>query len=394
MNQDLANLILLFAIYAFLGWTIETFFKSIRTRKFVNSGFLFGPFCPVYGFGALMVLQSRQLVDGAASIVGPTAKTFVSILLAIMVTTALEYLTGALLEKIFKRKWWDYSEERFNLHGRVCLKYSMYWGMLAYLLLEFINPLVVRLTSAVSMDAKQGIASIIVFYMISDLTHTVKNALTANGRRYLPYHWHSWKRQLNEYFRLPSAFSRLSQAITRRIKDFRGYLNEKWGYIRNIEEYRNCIHDVVYSAPVEKMKQFRHHGSVTCFEHSLNVSFYSFILCRALGLDYKAAARAGLLHDLFLYDWRTTKPSHGKHAFIHPQLALNKASAVCLLNEVEKDIILKHMFPLTWQLPSYKESWVVCLVDKCCACVEIIGYIFTSEQLIDTYTVHHISQNQ
>ncbi|KUK10184.1 MAG: hypothetical protein XD50_1550 [Clostridia bacterium 41_269] len=128
MSQNLDSLILLFVIYSFLGWTIETFFKSVRAKRFINSGFLSGPFCPVYGFGALLVLQSRQLVDGAASIVDPTTRTVVSIILAIMGTSTLEYLTGMLLEKIFNRKWWDYSRERFNLQGRICLKYSVYWG--------------------------------------------------------------------------------------------------------------------------------------------------------------------------------------------------------------------------------------------------------------------------
>ncbi|NSW83129.1 MAG: HD domain-containing protein [Syntrophothermus sp.] len=386
LNQNLDSLILLFVIYSFLGWIIETFFKSVQAKRFVNSGFLSGPFCPVYGFGALLVLQSRQLVDGAASIVDPTTRTVVSVILAIMGTTALEYLTGMLLEKIFNRKWWDYSEERFNLQGRICLKYSVYWGILAYLMLEFIHPSLISFVNTVPMNVKYLLAGIIMPYFMFDLINSVENALETGEHRSWPYLRYSWKRRLREYLRLPSAFSRLSLAITDKVTYFGSSLNEKWRYIRDIEEYRNCIHYVIHSAPVERMKQIRHHGHVTCFEHSLNVSFYSFMLCRALGLDYKAAARAGLLHDLFLYDWRTTRLSHGKHAFVHPRLALNNASAVCLLNEVEKDIILKHMFPLTWQLPSYKESWIVCLVDKCCACAEIADSIFSIKQRSYDYT--------
>jgi len=363
-------------------------------KRFVNSGFLAGPFCPVYGFGALLVLQSRQLVDGAASMVDPTTRTVISIMLAIISTTALEYLTGTLLEKIFNCKWWDYSGERFNLQGRICLKYSVYWGILAYLMLEFIHPFLVRFANTVPMNVKYLLVGIIMPYFIFDLINSVENALEAGKYRSLTCYRYSWERRLKEYHRLPSAFSRLNLAITNKVIDFRGFLNKKREYIRNIEEYRNCINDVISSAAVEKMKQFRHHGHVTCFKHSLNVSFYSFMLCRALGLDYKAAARAGLLHDLFLYDWRTTRLNHGKHGFVHPRLALNNASAMCLLNEVEKDIILKHMFPLTWQLPSYKESWIVCLVDKCCACAEIISCMFPSKQLFDSYTTHQISQNR
>lgn len=140
-----------------------------------------------------------------------------------------------------------------------------------------------------------------------------------------------------------------------------------------LEEYQKCIDDLINHNEVQMMKQFKHHHSITCFEHSVNVSLYSYLICRILDLDYKSAARGGLLHDLFLYDWRTTKLSGGRHAFIHPKIALSNAIALFRLNNIERDIILKHMFPLTPQPPLYKESLVVCLADKYCAFMEYIG---------------------
>lgn len=140
----------------------------------------------------------------------------------------------------------------------------------------------------------------------------------------------------------------------------------------DIEEYKKCIDDIIFHDSVQMMKKFKHHYFVTCFEHSVNVSFYSFFICKTLGLDYKSAARGGLLHDFFLYDWRTTKLSGGKHGFVHPKIALNNATGLFQLNDIEKDIIVKHMFPLTLQPPLYKESIVVCLVDKFCAIHEIM----------------------
>ena len=80
-------------------------------------------------------------------------------------------------------------------------------------------------------------------------------------------------------------------------------------------------------------------------------------------LDYRSVARAGLLHDLFYYDWRTTKFDLGTHAFIHPRVALRNAEKLTKLNAKEKDIILKHMFGATLALPKYRESWIVSLVD-------------------------------
>jgi len=139
-------------------------------------------------------------------------------------------------------------------------------------------------------------------------------------------------------------------------------------------EYAACIDDLVGNPSVQMLQQFKHHQNVSRLDHSLNVSFTSYSLCKSLGWDYQAAARGGLLHDLFLYDWHTTTLEEGRHGFAHPQIALNNASEAFTLTSMERDIILKHMFPLTWQPPSYKESFLVCLVDKCCAVQEIFVF--------------------
>ncbi|MDI3478353.1 MAG: uncharacterized protein PWQ59_1878 [Thermoanaerobacterium sp.] len=136
-------------------------------------------------------------------------------------------------------------------------------------------------------------------------------------------------------------------------------------------EYKRYIEDLLRNENVKMMNRYRHHYFTTCLDHCLNVSFYSYMICRYVGLDYVSAARGGLLHDLFLYDWRTTKLSGGKHAFRHPDIALENAVKVFDLNEIEKDIISKHMWPLTIKPPKYNESFIVCFVDKYCASVEI-----------------------
>ncbi|NPV27792.1 MAG: putative ABC transporter permease [Firmicutes bacterium] len=95
MNQNLTNLILFFSFYSLLGWIIETLFKSVHAKRFVNSGFLSGPFCPVYGFGALLVIQSWEMVNRTISLVDPATRMVISVILAIMGTSVLEYLTGS-----------------------------------------------------------------------------------------------------------------------------------------------------------------------------------------------------------------------------------------------------------------------------------------------------------
>lgn len=365
--QDTVNLMLYFLSYSLLGWLIETFFKSVRAKKFVNSGFLSGPFCPIYGFGALLVIQLQELISRTIPTSTSTARTALFIILAIVGTSVLEYLTGLFLERLFKRKWWDYSEEWLNIQGRICLKYSLCWGILGYLTLKFIHPPLTQFLSNVQMEYRCPLAVVAIVYFGADfLNSSMKNALKVQKHVEANSHW------------LTLTFSWRWMDIFDKVKN---YLGKKWEQIYDVEEYTRCVGDLINHDFVQEMKRFNHHHQVTLFEHSMNVAFSSFLLARVLGLDYKAVARGALLHDLFLYDWKTTKLSRGKHAFVHPHLALSNALLITSLNEVETDIILKHMFPLTWQLPAYKESWLVCLIDKCCACAEIVSSVFRSKGL-------------
>ena len=131
------------------------------------------------------------------------------------------------------------------------------------------------------------------------------------------------------------------------------------------------IDDLVSNETVQKMKNYKQHYDTSCFEHCKNVAYYSYLICRKFNLDYISVARAGMLHDLFLYDWRLRQDGRkGFHAFTHPKTAFKNASTLFTLNNVEKDIILKHMWPLTISLPHYKESFIVSFVDKYCAIYE------------------------
>lgn len=141
----------------------------------------------------------------------------------------------------------------------------------------------------------------------------------------------------------------------------------------SVKEYKKYIAELIEDETVRSMDHFKHHGRTSCLLHSLNVSFYSYLICRTLGLNYIAAARGGLLHDLFLYDWHCTKTEKGLHGFTHPHVALKNALSLFPLNELEKDIIVKHMWPLTYKMPRYRESLIVAMVDKYCACVESLG---------------------
>ena len=145
----------------------------------------------------------------------------------------------------------------------------------------------------------------------------------------------------------------------------------------NDKEYMQIVEDIINNETVAKMKKYRQHYDINTFEHCLNVSYISYKICKKLKWDYKSMARAAMLHDLFLYDWRNSKKElnlDGYHAFVHPKIALENASKLYNLNDKEKDIIAKHMWPVTLALPKYKESFIITLVDKYSALQESAQY--------------------
>ena len=130
-------------------------------------------------------------------------------------------------------------------------------------------------------------------------------------------------------------------------------------------KFQNIIKELVENKTVQEMKNFRQHYETTCFDHCYTVSYYCYLICKKYNLDYISAARAGMLHDLFLYDWRVRQPERkGLHAFTHGRTACKNASELFDLNEKEKDMIIKHMWPVTTQLPSSLEGLILTFVDK------------------------------
>lgn len=127
---------LLFFIYSVIGWFVEVAYVYIGTKKFVNRGFLIGPYIPIYGYSALiMALYLTQYKDNPLTV----------FLLAIFICTFIEYMISFNMEKLFNARWWDYSNSKFNINGRVCLKNGLGFGFLSLLLIYLINPRLVNL---------------------------------------------------------------------------------------------------------------------------------------------------------------------------------------------------------------------------------------------------------
>lgn len=143
------------------------------------------------------------------------------------------------------------------------------------------------------------------------------------------------------------------------------------------EEYMACVRDIMENPVFQSMDSFMQHGDTTCKEHCIKVSYLSYCICRRRGWDYVKAARAGLLHDLFLYDWHTHAKETGEHfhGFTHPRKALRNAEKYFDLTDKEKDMILRHMWPLTPIPPKSREGLAIIYADKLCGLVETVGRV-------------------
>jgi uncharacterized protein len=128
-------------------------------------------------------------------------------------------------------------------------------------------------------------------------------------------------------------------------------------------EYMSIVQDLLARPEVKKLANYTQHHNSDRLSHSIDVSYRSYKIAKKFKLDYISTARAGLLHDLFYYDWRKVKFALGTHAYVHPRIALRNAEKITDLNDKEKDIIIKHMFGATIAPPKYLESWTVSLVD-------------------------------
>lgn len=142
--------------------------------------------------------------------------------------------------------------------------------------------------------------------------------------------------------------------------------------IEFINIFDEVIIDIISSEKYKNMDKFIQHGKTSCFCHSIAVAYYSFKFFEFFGIKYdvKSLIKGALLHDYFLYDWHENDKSHRLHGFRHPKTALKNAMRDFNINVVEKNIIERHMFPLTLIPPKYRESVVVCLVDKGCSIYE------------------------
>jgi len=167
------NIIWFFFIYAFIGWCTEVVYAGTNQGVFVNRGFLNGPICPIYGFGVLTVLFCLLPLRENLPLL------YVG---SVLLTSALELITGFLMEKLFHHRWWDYTDEPFNLGGYICLRFSLLWGLACVLIVDVVHPLITRLIVLVPESVGTPILILFGGIFITDIAVTVATVTKLNQR--------------------------------------------------------------------------------------------------------------------------------------------------------------------------------------------------------------------
>lgn len=159
MECNIFNLLVYFIIYSIAGWVLESVYRSFCEKKLINTGFLYGPFCPIYGIGAIIMFLFLRRFQG---------HFLVLFLISFFILSIWEYSVGVLLEKIFKTRYWDYSNHKINIKGRVCLFNSICWGILGVLFIMYIHPYVEENIKLVNPHILIFIIYIIAFIVLID----------------------------------------------------------------------------------------------------------------------------------------------------------------------------------------------------------------------------------
>lgn len=250
MNITLTQYFLLFIIYSFLGWTMEVTCKLREYKRFINRGFLIGPYCPIYGWGAIAItiLLYRYAYD-----------PLVLFIMSIITCAVLEYVTSWVMEKLFKARWWDYSKRKFNINGRICLETTIPFGLLGMFITFVSNPFIIAQLNKIDTNILNIIAIILLmFYVADNIISTFvilgfrKTALqlekegkdnteqiTKKVREVLSTKSWTYKRLINAYPKLKAIkykIAEIKEEAKENAQEVRNIINEKTQEVKNKKE--------------------------------------------------------------------------------------------------------------------------------------------------------------
>jgi len=297
-------------------------------------------------------------------------------ILGFSISMGLEYSTSWALEKLFKARWWDYSNIPLNIGGRTSVPTSITFGTVAILVEKFMIPLVYSGLSMVSEPLLDILAHIFVSIISIDTTLTISSL--KNFQKYVAsideaiqnhradiveqvYNnrniFYNKAIERIEIFKLPGRKNRIAKK-----------LREK--------QFDELIKDYFEHDVIKQMDKYIQHGTTTTLQHCENVAWICYLINRKLNLnaDEKELIETAILHDLFLYDWHDGHPSRKTHGFDHADIACNNAVKHFGISEKQREAIRSHMWPLNiTRIPKSKVALIICIADKYCALIETIG---------------------
>lgn len=215
---------LLFLIYSFIGWIMEICVTFYKSKKIVDRGFLIGPYCPIYGYASIiMILYLNHYKDNPLTV----------FLLAVVICTFIEYIISYIMEKLFNARWWDYSNYKFNINGRVCLINAFFFGVLGTFLVYYANPFFENILLKINTNTLNIISLILMILFTTDFiismyaTFKLKSSINKINKD----NTEEFKKKFKEKIE--------NKILSRRI--LKAYPKYKNNIIKKIEEYRQKI---------------------------------------------------------------------------------------------------------------------------------------------------------
>lgn len=358
-----ANLFLYFSFFAVWGWLIEMAYLSTAGRGLINSGFLQGPFCPAYAFGGILIYPLVYLTAAFP--------LWLQLIAFALLCSLVEYTAHFALEKILGIRIWDYTDEPFNLHGRISLKYTFFWFLLMFALMLFIQPGTVTLITIMPTTVRNiffgifvvvipidYIYSMVVFGKLSKTINTLCEKLNLPQAELHDLQFNrprimKEKKRIKKFFKNPD-YVKLDEEIREKVLVDKIFEKDP-AFAEAIRDIREnpLFKDWHEDKPVNRETYIRH----------LRIAELSWKFCGIMGLDKVTAARGALI---CAYKRKKMTPKGRASSALFPQTTvyLWVKKDFSIENKIEKDVILWYKWPLNFKAPNSLEALMVSFADK------------------------------
>lgn len=251
LEYSVLDYIFYFFFYSFIGWFFESCYCSIRPKKWVNRGFLRGPICPIYGTGGLVMmiclLPLRHITENLY------LNELLIFIAGAILCDIVEFMTSYIMEKLFNARWWDYSNKKFNIQGRICLTHTFYWGTCSCLFVFILEPIMnLYLVGQVSESSRDILTYIFLTVFAFDLLDTVIHAL---GIRDISSKFMKLSEEISEF--AIQVYSTIGGKSENESEAMKKELNEKFDELRsNYDKFKSDLKDIKSKSKKRLFKAF------------------------------------------------------------------------------------------------------------------------------------------